>query len=117
MDLEISFNDFSIVIEAVKYSRGAAERKKHIEKTFKYDPSIKYIYNLIYFDANNEDFTTAWKNIKKDIDEASYPSAFKKTNTEELESNNAGIKIIKSEHENGLIYYHIMGNFKYAEDI
>lgn len=117
LDLEISFNDFSIVIEAVKYSRGAAERKKHIEKTFKYDPSIKYIYNLIYFDANNEDFTTAWKNIKKDIDEASYPSAFKKTNTEELESNNAGIKIIKSEHENGLIYYHIMGNFKYAEDI
>ena len=117
LDLEINFNDFSIVIEAVKYSSGTTKRKEHIIKTFKYDPSIKYIYNLIYFDANNEDFTTAWKNIKKDIDEASYPSAFKKTNTEELESNNAGIKIIKSEHENGLIYYHIMGNFKYAEDI
>ena len=115
LDLEINFNDFSIVIEAVKYSSGTTKRKEHIIKTFKYDPSIKYIYNLIYFDANNEDFTTAWKNIKKDIDEASYPSAFKKTNTEELESNNAGIKIIKSNHENGLVYYHIMGNFHYAE--
>lgn len=117
LDLEINFNDFSIVIEAVKYSSGTTKRKEHIIKTFKYDPSIKYIYNLIYFDANNEDFTTAWKNIKKDIDKASYPSAFKKKNTEELESNNAGIKIIKSNHENGLVYYHIMGNFHYAEDI
>lgn len=114
LDLEINFNDFSIVIEAVKYSSGTTKRKEHIVKTFKYDSSVKYIYNLIYFDTN-EDFTAAWGKIKNDIDNASYPSAFKKTNTEELESNNAGIKIIKSEHENELVYYHIMGNFHYAE--
>ena len=43
VDLEINFNDFSIVIEAMKYTCGTTKRKQHIEKTFKYDPSIKYI--------------------------------------------------------------------------
>ena len=74
LDLEIHFNDFSIIIEAVKYSSGTSKRKEHIVKTFKYDPSINYIYNLIYFDTT-EDFTAAWRKIKDDIDEASYPSA------------------------------------------
>ena len=111
-DEEINFNDFSIVIEAVKYSSGSAKRKQHIEKTFNYDPSRKFIYDLIYFDGT-ESFYDAWNNVLDDINNASYPVGYEKKSFEELNSNNNGIKIAKSYHNNDLIFYHIMGNFKY----
>ena len=111
IDLEINFNDFSIVIEAVKYSSGSAKRKQHIEKTFNYDPSRKFIYDLIYFDGT-ESFYDAWNNVLADINNASYPVGYEKKSFEELNSNNNGIKIAKSYHNNDLIFYHIMGNFK-----
>ncbi|MBR1715341.1 MAG: hypothetical protein IJ717_10420 [Treponema sp.] len=113
IDLEINFNDFSIVIEAVKYSSDSAKRKQHIEKTFNYDPSRKFIYDLIYFDGT-ESFDAAWNNVLADINKASYPVGYEKQYSEELNSNNNGIKIAKSYHNNDLIFFHIMGNFKYT---
>ncbi len=113
IDLEINFNDFSIVIEAVKYSSDSAKRKQHIEKTFNYDPSRKFIYDLIYFDGT-ESFDDAWNNVLADINKASYPVGYEKQYSEELNSNNNGIKIAKSYHNNDLIFFHIMGNFKYT---
>lgn len=112
IDLEINFNDFSIVIEAVKYSSGSVKRKEHIEKTFNYDSSRKFIYDLIYFDGI-ESFDDAWNNVLTDINNASYPAGYEKLSSEKIPSNNAGIKIEKSYHNNGLIFYHVMGNFKY----
>lgn len=114
IDLEINLDDFSIVIEAVKFSRGPGERKKHIEKTLNYDPSKKYIFDLIYFDVD-QDFNTSWATVKTEIDSANYPSGYKKRSTNELPSNNAGVKIAVSNHESGLVFYHIMANFYYAK--
>jgi hypothetical protein len=114
IDLEINLNDFSIVIEAVKFSRGSSERKKHIEKTLNYDPSKKYIFDLIYFDVN-QDFEASWNTVKTEIDSANYPSGYQKRSTNELPSNNAGVKIAVSNHESGLVFYHIMANFYYAK--
>ena len=114
IDLEINLNDFSIVIEAVKFSRGSSERKKHIEKTLNYDPSKKYIFDLIYFDVN-QDFEASWNTVKTEIDSANYPSGYQKRSTNELPSNNAGVKIAVSNHDGGLVFYHIMANFYYAK--
>ncbi len=114
IDLEINLNDFSIVIEAVKFSRGSSERKKHIEKTLNYDPSKKYIFDLIYFDVD-QDFEASWNTVKTEIDSANYPSGYQKRSTNELPSNNAGVKIAVSNHDGGLVFYHIMANFYYAK--
>ena len=114
IDLEINFNDFSIIIEAVKFSSGPAKRKQHIEKTFNYDPSKKFIYDLIYYDETGT-FEDAWINMLEDIKNASYPKGYEIESIEDMQSNNAGIKMVKSQHNNGLIFYHIMGNFRYTE--
>lgn len=113
VDLEIKFNDFSIIIEAVKYSCGPADRKKHIEKIFNYDPSRRYFYNLIYFDSG-KNFDDSWDRVKKDIESAKYPSGYERIETKEMDSDNSSIKIAVSKHNGGLTYYHVMGNFCYA---
>lgn len=113
IDLEIKLNNFSIIIEAVKYSRGSADRKKHIEKIFNYDPSRRYFYNLIYFDSG-KNFDDSWDIVKKDIESANYPSGYERIETKEMYSGNTSIKIAVSKHKGGLTYYHVMGNFCYA---
>lgn len=112
IDLEISFNDISIIIEAVKFSNGAKRRKEHIEKTFNYDPTRRFMFNLIYFDGNNN-FDESWESVKNDINTAAYPNNFSLIQIEDIASENNGIKIAKSKHQNNLFFYHIMGNFSY----
>lgn len=51
----------------------------------------------------------------EDIKNASYPKGYEIESIEDMQSNNAGIKMVKSQHNNGLIFYHIMGNFRYIE--
>lgn len=115
IDLEINFDDFSIVIEAVKYSSGSTKRKEHIEKQFKYDPSRRYLYNLIYFDST-DNFDTSWKEVLSEIENSNYPSGYEKIETKEIHSNNGSIKIAVSSHNGKLTYYHIMANFYYADN-
>ena len=112
IDLKMDLGDFSIMIEAVKYSRGSEDRKTHIEKIFNYDSSRKYFYNLIYFDSD-ANFNESWNTVKEEIQEAKYPSDYELKTIEDLDSDNQNIKIARSEHNGGLIYYHIMGNFRY----
>lgn len=114
IDLEINLEDFSIIIEAVRYSSGSTKRKEHIEKTFNYDPSKRYIYNLIYFDSN-KDFNSSWNKVLQEIKNANYPSGYELIASEEINSNNNGIKMAMSTHNNKLTYYHIMANFFYTK--
>ena len=113
IDLEINFNDFSIIIEAVKYGLGSAKRRQHIEKPFNYDPSRKFIYDLIYYNETGS-FDDAWLNVLDDIKNASYPKGYEIKSLEDMQSNNAGVKMVKIQHNNGLTFYHIMGNFRYT---
>lgn len=114
IDLEINFNDFSIVIEAIKYSSGATKRKEHIEKLFNYDPSRRYLYNLIYFD-DTVDFNTSWNTVLSEIEHANYNTGYERIETNEIPSNNNSIKMAVSKHKGNLTYYHIMANFFYTK--
>lgn len=113
-DFKLDFKGFSILIEAVKFSRGPQDRKDHIEKIYYYDPSRKYLYNLIYFDSNGN-FDDSWNNVKHEIETANYPSNCNLLEIEEVPSDNAGIKIAVGKHNSGVTHYHIMANFYYAK--
>lgn len=113
-DFKLDFKGFSILIEAVKFSRGSQERKDHIEKIYNYDPSRKYLYNLIYFDSNGS-FDNSWNDVKHEIEIANYPSNCKLLEIEDVPSDNAGIKIAIGKHNSGVMHYHIMANFYYAK--
>lgn len=115
LDLEIKLNDFSIVIEAVKYSSGSTKRKKHIEKIFDYDPSRRYLYNLIYFDST-DNFDTSWKKVFSEIEASNYPSGYEIKETQEMPSSNGSIKIAISKHNGNLTFYHVMAHFCYADN-
>ena len=113
-DFKLDFKGYSILIEAVKFSRGSQERKDHIEKIYNYDPSRKYLYNLIYFDSNGS-FDNSWNDVKHEIEIANYPSNCKLLEIEDVPSDNAGIKIAIGKHNSGVMHYHIMANFYYAK--
>jgi len=115
IDLEINFDDFSIVIEAVKYSSGSTKRKEHIEKIFNYDPSRRYLYNLIYFDST-DNFDTSWKKVFSEIEASNYPSGYERKETQEMPSSNGSIKIAISKHNGNLTFYHVMAHFCYADN-
>lgn len=114
IDLEMIFDDFSILIEAVKFSSGSTKRKEHIEKAFNYDPSRRYLYNLIYFDTA-DDFKESWNNVMSEINTANYPTGFEIQNTNEIIMNNNSIKVAISKHNGNLEFYHIMANFYYTK--
>ena len=69
--------------------------------------------NIPDFDGT-ESFDDAWNNVLADIHSASYPAGYGRQSSEGLNLNNNSIKIMKSYHNNGLVFYHIMGNFKYT---
>ena len=113
-DFKIDWGNFSSLIEAVKFSRGLPAIKDHIEKIYYYDPSRKYLYNLVYFDSN-ANFNASWNAVKNEIQTAKYPSGCSLQKMADIAVDNAGIKLAVSKHEGNLTHYHIMANFYYAK--
>ncbi len=117
-DMRISFQTYKIVLEAIRFkTSNYNDLKKHILKLFKYDSSRKYLFDLIYFQESDKLFLKKWNTIKRKILAVDYPAEYLIVRNEDISQDypNAGIKILKVIHENGLVFYHLMVNLSYTK--
>lgn len=117
-DMRICFQTYKIILESLRFTRPSYnDLKKHILKIFNYDSSKNYLFDLIYYQENNNKFIKRWNTIKEKILAVDYPPEYPITSNEDLsqEYQNGGIKILKVKHENELVFYHVMVNLCYAE--
>lgn len=118
-DLSIRFNNSSIILEAVRYSSGNFDNViNHILKNFDYGPSKKFLFNLVYYQGDKSKFTTKCNEFKNELQNIQYPTEYEFNSfmsIDDTEINNDAIFIIKCNHNNDLIFYHIILNFSYAD--
>ena len=118
-DLSIRFNNSSIILEAVRYSSGKFDNViNHILKNFDYGPSKKFLFNLVYYQGDKSKFTTKCNELKNELQNIQYPIEYEFNSfmsIDDTEINNDAIFIIKCNHNNDLIFYHIILNFSYAD--
>lgn len=118
-DLSIRFNNSSIILEAVRYSSGNFDNViNHILKNFDYGPSKKFLFNLVYYQGDKSKFTTKCNELKNELQKIQYPTEYEFNSfmsIDDTEINNDAIFIIKCNHNNDLIFYHIILNFSYAD--
>jgi len=118
-DLSIRFNNSSIILEAVRYSSGNFDNvTNHILKNFDYGPSKKFLFNLVYYQGDKSKFTTKCNELKNELQKIQYPTEYEFNSfmsIDDTEINNDAIFIIKCNHKNDLIFYHIILNFSYAD--
>lgn len=118
-DLSIRFNNSSIILEAVRYSSGKFDNViNHILKNFDYGPSKKFLFNLVYYQGDKSKFTTKCYEFKNELQNIQYPTEYEFNSfmsIDDTEINNDAIFIIKCNHNNDLIFYHIILNFSYAD--
>lgn len=118
-DLSILFNNSSILLEAVRYSSGNFDNViNHILKNFDYGPSKNYLFNLVYYQGEKENFITNCDLLSNEIKKIQYPAGYEFNNflsIDKTEINNDAIYVIKSRHNNDLIFYHLIMNFSYAD--
>jgi hypothetical protein len=63
LDLVLSFDTYSVVIEAVRCRSFDKNVKDHILKTFNYNPSKSYLINLMYYEGDNLKFSDHWQSV------------------------------------------------------
>ena len=118
-DLSIRFNNSSIILEAVRYSSGKFDNViNHILKNFDYGPSKNFLFNLVYYQGDKSKFTTKCNEFKNELQNIQYPTEYEFNSfmsIDDTEINNDAIFIIKCNHNNDLIFYHIILNFSYAD--
>lgn len=116
-DVRISFQTYKIVLEAIRFTKPSYnDLKKHILKIFKYDSSRQYLFDLIYFQESDDVFLKRWNSIKEKIFEIGYPVEYQISRNVDMvqDYQNAGIRVLKVFHENGLVFYHVMVNLCYT---
>lgn len=118
-DLSIRFNNSSIILEAVRYVSGNYDNiKNHILKNFDYGPSKKYLFDLVYYQGDKSNFTNKCHELKNELENIQYPTGYEFnsfSSIDDTEINNDAIYVIKCNHNNDLIFYHLILNFSYAD--
>lgn len=117
-DMRICFQTYKIILESLRFTGPSYnDLKKHILKIFNYDSSKNYLFDLIYYQENNNKFIKRWNTIREKILAVDYPPEYPITSNEDLsqEYQNGGIKILKVKHENELVFYHVMVNLCYTD--
>lgn len=118
-DLSIRFSNSSIILEAVRYSSGNFDNvKNHILKNFDYGPSKKYLFDLVYYQGNKSNFSRKCNELKAELENVQYPTGYEFNSfmsNDDTEINNDAICVIKCNHNNDLIFYHLILNFSYAD--
>lgn len=119
LDLKIDLDTSSAIIEAVRCTGYDSNVASHIKKMFNYGTAKNIFINLMYYEGANFDFLQNWEifclkvsNNENQLYDNEYQFVSKNDISDRYK--NQGIKVLKNEHQNGLIFYHIMANFNYV---